>query len=137
FAMEGYLNYPNPFSEDGWFDTGDLVDTDGEFLTFKGRKSNVINVGGQKVYPAEIENVLLGLPPVRDALVSAKANCLTGSVVVAHIVLRDDGSGPTTVQQIREECEKQLPRFMVPAEFHVVSQLEYSAQYKKVRIRHV
>jgi long-chain acyl-CoA synthetase len=135
FAMEGYLNYPNPFSEDGWFDTGDLVEADGDFLTFRGRKSNTINVGGEKVFPVEIENVLLSLPAVHDALVCARPNSLMGSVPVAYVVLGGREGGEATIRQIRDECEKQLPRFMVPAEFHVVNHLEYSNQYKKLRTR--
>ena len=52
-AMLGYLNAPSPFTEDGWFKTGDSVLTDGEFIKILGRESEIINVGGEKVYPME------------------------------------------------------------------------------------
>src|SRR5947208_15436491 len=50
-AMLGYLNAPSPFSEDGYFITGDRVELDGEYMRFLGRESELINVGGQKVFP--------------------------------------------------------------------------------------
>src|SRR5215813_819760 len=58
-AMLGYLNAPSPFTEDGYFITGDRVDLNGEYMRFLGRESELINVGGQKVFPAEVEEVLL------------------------------------------------------------------------------
>ena len=54
-SMLGYLNAPSPFDQDGWFDTGDAVIQEGEWYRILGRESQVINVGGQKVYPAEVE----------------------------------------------------------------------------------
>ena len=57
-AMLGYLNYASPFTEDGWFKTGDAVEVDGEYFKILGRKSEIINVGGEKVFPVEIENVI-------------------------------------------------------------------------------
>ena len=70
--MTGYLNAPSPFDAEGWFDTQDLVETKGEFIRFLGRRSEVVNVGGQKVYPAEVENVLLQMPNVGDATVAGE-----------------------------------------------------------------
>ena len=64
-AMLGYLNAPSPFSADGLFDTGDVVEVDGEWLRILGRRSEIINVGGEKVYPAEVESVLLAHDGVR------------------------------------------------------------------------
>ncbi len=57
-AMLGYLNAPSPFTEDGWFVTGDMVVQDGEYIQFLGRKSEIINVGGEKVFPSEVENII-------------------------------------------------------------------------------
>lgn len=55
--MLGYLNAASPFTDDGWFKTGDEVEQDGEWLRILGRRSEIINVGGEKVSPAEIEGV--------------------------------------------------------------------------------
>ncbi|MEM5776481.1 MAG: AMP-binding protein, partial [Anaerolineaceae bacterium] len=60
-AMLGYLNAPNPFDEEGWFNTGDEVEVDGEYLKILGRRSEMINIGGEKVYPAEVESLLMEL----------------------------------------------------------------------------
>jgi long-chain acyl-CoA synthetase len=57
-AMRGYLNAESPFTPDGWFKTGDAVEVDGEYIKILGRKSELINVGGEKVYPAEVESVI-------------------------------------------------------------------------------
>ena len=58
-AMLGYLNAPSPFDEEGWMNTQDLVEVDGEYIRILGRKSEIINVGGEKVYPQEVEDVIL------------------------------------------------------------------------------
>lgn len=71
-AMLGYLNAPSPFDEDGWYDTGDQVETDGEYIRILGRKSEIINVGGEKVFPAEVESVFLEIPNVRDVLITGR-----------------------------------------------------------------
>ncbi len=67
--MLGYLNAPSPFTEDGWFMTGDRVDVDGEYIRFLGRDSGIINVGGQKVYPAEIESVIGALENIDEVAI--------------------------------------------------------------------
>ena len=56
-AMLGYLNAPSPFTNDGWLKTGDVVEQDGEYIRILRRDSEIINVGGEKVYPAEVERV--------------------------------------------------------------------------------
>jgi acyl-CoA synthetase (AMP-forming)/AMP-acid ligase II len=57
--MVGYLNVPNPFDEADWLNTGDMVVQDGEWLRVLGRASDMINIAGQKVFPAELEDVLM------------------------------------------------------------------------------
>ena len=79
--MLGYLNAPSPFNEEGWFNTQDVVEVDGDYVRIVGRKSELINVGGERVHPTEIENVLLQLENVRDVTVFAKPNAVTGRVV--------------------------------------------------------
>ncbi|MBE3064786.1 MAG: long-chain fatty acid--CoA ligase, partial [Spirochaetes bacterium] len=68
-AMLGYLNAPSPFDSAGYFDTGDRVEVDGEWLRILGRESEIINVGGSKVYPAEVEDALLELDDLTDVTV--------------------------------------------------------------------
>jgi long-chain acyl-CoA synthetase len=76
--MLGYLNAPSPFDADGWYDTGDLVEQDGRFLKIVGRSKQVINVGGVKVLPSEVERVALLHPGVLRAKARGVPNPLTG-----------------------------------------------------------
>ena len=64
--MMGYLNAENPFTEDGWFITGDEVLQKGDYIKILGRKSELINVGGEKVYHQEVENILLEMNDIVD-----------------------------------------------------------------------
>ena len=89
-AILGYLNYPSPFTEDGYFITGDQVETDGEYYKILGRVSQQINVGGEKVFPAEIENVIKEADNVADAVVYGEKNPITGNIVCANVVLLKD-----------------------------------------------
>lgn len=76
--MEGYLNAPLPFDDEGWYHTGDLVECDGPWLRFTGRKDMVINVGGLKVMPAEVEHAALTFPGILFARARGGTNPLTG-----------------------------------------------------------
>ncbi|SRR5579871_237909 len=76
--MLGYLNAPSPFDVDGWYDTGDLVQQDGGFLKIVGRSKQIINVGGVKVLPSEVERVALLHPDVLRAKARGVPNPLTG-----------------------------------------------------------
>ena len=134
-AMEGYLNSPDPFLEDGWYDTGDKVEVQGEYVRFLGRESDVINVGGEKVFPGEVESFLLGLPDVKDATVSAEPNSVLGNIVVAQVVLAADEPQEQAIGRIRAACRRGLRRFMVPVKIYSVSELQYSDRFKKVRRR--
>ena len=78
--MLGYLNAPDPFA-DGWYDTGDLVETDGDFIRVVGRSSEVLNVGGLKILPSEIERVALQYPGVLRAKAFGVPNPITGQHV--------------------------------------------------------
>jgi len=68
----GYINAPSPITADGWFMTGDAVEQDGEYLRILGRKSEIINVGGEKVYPSEVESVIQEMDNVLEATVYGK-----------------------------------------------------------------
>jgi Acyl-CoA synthetases (AMP-forming)/AMP-acid ligases II len=78
--MLGYLNAPSPFV-DGWYDTGDIVEQDGDFFRVVGRAKEIINVGGLKILPSEIERVALLYPDVLRAKAFGVANPLTGQHV--------------------------------------------------------
>lgn len=72
----GYLNASmDSFTSDGWFKTGDLVEVDGEYIKIIGRAKEVINVGGQKVLPAEIESIILEMEEISDCMVYGEQKC--------------------------------------------------------------
>ena len=89
-AMLGYLNVPSPFTEDGWFKTGDAVEVDSEYIKILGRKSEIINVGGEKVYPQEVENVILEIDNVAEVTVYGEKNPIIGNIVCAKVRFNRD-----------------------------------------------
>jgi len=132
-AMLGYLNAPSPFDADGWFNTQDLVEVDGEYLRIVGRKSEMINVGGEKVHPTEVENVLLQFPNVKDATVSGRANPVTGQVVAAKLTLLHPEEPDQLRQQVRKFCRGRLEPCKVPVVIDVVADDHHGARFKKSR----
>lgn len=132
-AMLGYLNAPSPFSADGFLDTGDLVEQDGEWLRILGRKSDIINVGGAKVYPAEVESVLLTIDNVADAVVEGEPNAITGHIVVATLRLAAPEPLPQLKARVRAACAAKLEGYKVPARIKVTEDVLYSERFKRMR----
>ena len=140
-------------SDDGYVDTGDMVElVEGRYY-FRGRMGGVINVGGLKVYPEEVESVLNADPRVRMSLVRARRNPITGAVVVADVVLADaplattdpgalDATDPTSLavsntdrikSELLDACRRVLAAHKVPAMLRFVPSLEFTAAGKLVR----
>lgn len=132
-AMLGYLNAPSPFSPDGFLDTGDLVEQDGEWLRILGRKSDIINVGGAKVYPAEVESVLLTIENVADAVVEGEANAITGQIVVATLRLAAPEALGALKARVRAACAAKLEGYKVPTRIKVTEDPLYSERFKRLR----
>jgi acyl-coenzyme A synthetase/AMP-(fatty) acid ligase len=124
---------------DGYVDTGDLVELANGRFYFRGRKGGVINVGGLKVFPEEVESVLNADPRVRMSLVKARRNPLTGSLVVAEVVLADSESSTDAnlADKIKSDllsaCRRMLAAHKVPAQLRFVPTLELSSAGKLVR----
>ncbi len=134
-AMLGYLNYDDPFLDDGWYDTGDLVEVEGEYLRILGRKSELINVGGEKVHPNEVENVLLSDPNVAEAIVLSKNNPVTGNVVVATVRLAKEENWNNVTQRLSMICREKLEPYKVPMLFTQTSEALYNERFKKIRAK--
>ena len=132
----GYLNHDmNSFSEDGWFQTGDLVElSDDGYLKIMGRVKEVINVGGEKVLPSEVESVLLNVDGVEDCIVYAAANAITGQTVVANITAASNLDLKDLKKQIRKYCRSQLDAYKVPTKVNFNTDTGISERFKKVRI---
>jgi len=132
-AMLGYLNAPNPFTEDGWFVTGDLVEQDGDYIRFLGRKSEIINVGGEKVYPAEVENAIQGMNEVQEVVVYGEKNPIVGNIVCARVTPRSTVDPDEFAAQIRGYCRKCLENYQIPVKIEITSHGQHSTRFKKKR----
>ncbi|MCC5622297.1 fatty acid--CoA ligase family protein [Nostoc sp. CHAB 5715] len=132
-AMLGYLNAPSPFDEAGWFNTGDAVEVDGEYIRILGRTSEIINVGGEKVYPAEVESVLLQMDNIRDATVRGQANPVTGNVVVATVNLFEPEEPRSIERRMREFCKDRLAAYKIPVFLEISKEKQYSDRFKRMR----
>ncbi len=132
-AMVGYLNAPQPFDPEGWFDTGDRVDVDGEWLRIHGRDSEMINVGGQKVFPSEVESVLLQMEGVREAAVRGEKHFLMGQVVVARMVLAAPEAKAALAARVRAFCRDRLAPYKVPVKVEIADGPLHTARFKRDR----
>lgn len=135
-AMLGYLNAPSPFDEEGWFNTGDVVEIDGEYLRILGRKSEIINVGGEKVYPTEVENVILQMSNIRDVTVMGKPNPVTGQVVVAQVSLLQTEDIKNIKKRLRSFCKDYLEPYKIPVEVEILDGEHHNKRFKKIRFKH-
>jgi acyl-CoA synthetase (AMP-forming)/AMP-acid ligase II len=130
----------------GWLETGDLghLDQDG-YLFLAGRSDDVINRGGEKIYPREIEEFLLTQPGVRSAAVVAASDEVLGQRPVAYVIpaagpvgpdlAGSDLAGSDLADALRAACEAELPRPKVPTEFCLVPELPLGATGKVSRRR--
>jgi acyl-CoA synthetase (AMP-forming)/AMP-acid ligase II len=132
--MLGYLNAPSPFDTDGWFNTGDVVEEHGKYLRILGRQSDMINVGGEKVYPAEVESVLLAMENVEDVTVTGRANPVTGQVVAAHVRLGQWEEPDALRKRVRRFCRGRLAPYKIPAVVEIRDDALHSARFKKSRV---
>lgn len=131
--MVGYLNAPSPFDSEGWLCTGDKVEQKDEFVRILGRDSDMINVGGQKVFPVEVETVLCDAPNIRDAAVYAVRHPLLGSVVNATVTLAEPEDPASLRERLRAHCSSRLARYKVPVKIEIAHDLVVSDRYKKMR----
>lgn len=133
YRMVGYLNAPSGFDAEGWFNTQDRVEVDGEYFRILGRVTDLINVAGQKVYPAEVENVILGLDNISEAVVVGEANPLLGQIVVARVNLIEPEPLANVRARVRKACLDRLAAYKVPAKVVLQDRDMYSARFKKLR----
>jgi long-chain acyl-CoA synthetase len=132
-AMVGYLNAPSPFDADGWLNTGDHVEVEGDYLKILGRESELINVGGQKVFPAEVESVLLQAEDVVDAAVYSENHPLMGRVVAARVTTATPEDPLELRRRLRKFCLEKLAPFKVPARITATTSSQHNERFKKIR----
>jgi acyl-CoA synthetase (AMP-forming)/AMP-acid ligase II len=132
--MVGYLNAGNPFDDEGWMCTGDFVEVKGDYLRILGRGTEMINVGGQKVFPSEVENILMQASNILDARVFGVRHSLMGFVVHAEVALHEPEAGAVLTERLRGFCAERMAKFKIPMRFTVVEEEQNrSARFKKIR----
>jgi acyl-coenzyme A synthetase/AMP-(fatty) acid ligase len=134
-AMLGYLNAESPFTNDGWFITGDSVEVKGDYFRILGRKSEIINVGGEKVFPQEVENIILEIDGVEDVVVFSEKNPLTGMIVCAKIKYNGIEAKEEVVMKVKTYCRTKLELFKVPVKIQLLHSGFESDRFKKSRVQ--
>ncbi|MBU4349675.1 fatty acid--CoA ligase family protein, partial [bacterium] len=132
-SILGYLNAGSPFDKDGWYNTGDKIEQDGDWIRFLGRESEIINVGGQKVYPAEVESVLLEINGVKDAVVYGEKNPLMGEIVVANVKADELNSNKNFISLIKNYCREKLDKYKIPVKINFTQKDLISERFKRIR----
>ena len=137
-AASRYLGDDQPaiIGPEGFVDTNDIVELRGDRYYFMGRRGGVINVGGQKIFPEEVENVINGHPAVRMSMVHGRRNPMMGALVVADVVLESTSSDlpeKEIAKEILNRCREALPPYKVPVKVSFVPNLNVSAAGKLLR----
>lgn len=132
-AMLGYLNAASPFDDEGFLDTGDMVEQDGEWIRILGRKSEIINVGGLKVFPAEVESALLEMENVEDVVVYAEEHAITGKIVVAKFKLTTPEKTRDFKARVLKFCKDKLQPYKIPSKILITEESTYNERFKRMR----
>jgi len=130
----GYLHDSVPSFKDGWFETGDLVEvSDDGYVKIIGRNKDVINVGGAKVVPNEVESVLLEMPQIDDCIVYGAPNVITGQMVVCEVVLKESANVNEIRKNIRLYCREKLDNYKIPSKIKISDKISFGYRFKKIR----
>tara|TARA_R110002126_G_scaffold10245_64_gene46697 strand:+ start:192 stop:1472 length:1281 start_codon:yes stop_codon:yes gene_type:complete len=136
-----WLKGPAPFGPelagrvdaDGFLDTEDLVELTAERVLFLGRASGVINVGGNKVHPEQVEQVILQVPGVAACRVYGKSSSILGQLVVSQLVATPDTDTTDLVARVSQHCQQQLQRHQIPIKFQLMAALPLAGSGKQAR----
>ncbi|MBW1786232.1 MAG: AMP-binding protein [Deltaproteobacteria bacterium] len=137
-VTNGYLNKPeataDAFDADGWFHSGDIAYMDDEgYAYIVDRKKDMINVGGEKVFPSEVEDMMLEHPKIKDLVIVGIPDDLRGEAPKAFIV---PGEGETlTLEEIREFCKPKMAPYKIPLAVEFLDEIPRLASGKALRRR--
>jgi acyl-CoA synthetase (AMP-forming)/AMP-acid ligase II len=133
-AMNGYVHAPSSAPHaDGWIPTGDLVDRVGDRVLFRGRRHDLINVGGAKVNPATVEDVIRGCAGVRDARVFARRSALVGELVAVDVVAQAGEDEARLREALAAHCAERLSAAERPRIVRFVPLIALSEAGKTIR----
>ena len=129
--LRTYLDGSDPKTDDGWLATGDVGELVGGVLRVRGRVGDVINTGGEKVWPITVERALADAPGVAEVAIAKRADAEWGERVVAFVV-PVDGTAPPSLDALRDVVKQTLPAYCAPKELVLVDALPRT-QSGKVR----
>ncbi len=132
-TMLGYLNAQSPLSSDGWFRTKDAVEVKPGYIKILGRKSELINVGGNKVYPQEIENIILGMSNVLEVTVYGEKNAIMGNIICSKVKLSKYENRKRFSARLKKYCTSKLEKFKVPVKVIISNSKQHNDRIKKIR----
>ncbi len=132
-AMLGYLNAASPFDAEGWYNTGDRVVVEDGYTRVLGRESEIINVGGEKVFPSEVESILLELDNVLDVTVLGKNSPVVGQIVAAIFKLEREEELAALRTRVWAYCRGRLEGYKIPREISIASGELISSRFKRIR----
>jgi acyl-coenzyme A synthetase/AMP-(fatty) acid ligase len=118
---------------DGYLDTEDLVQRVGERVLFLGRAGGVINVGGNKVHPEQVEQVILSVPGVVQARVYGKSSSMIGQLVTADVVAAEPQQQARLQVAVMKQCLQQLARYQIPVKLNWVTSIAAGEAGKMTR----
>ena len=135
--MSGYLEdseTTNKILKDGWLYTGDLAykDKDGYFF-HTARKKEIIKVGGKRISPKEIEEVIVSIPEVVDCTIEGSYDDVLGEAIKAKIIVGNLKSNILTKKSVQEYCACKLANFKVPQIIEFEDKIKVAATGKKVK----
>ncbi|MGQ0568236.1 MAG: long-chain-fatty-acid--CoA ligase [Armatimonadota bacterium] len=138
-VMKGYWNNPSETAQtlrNGWLYTGDIarVDEDGYFF-IEDRKKDMVNIGGFKVFPREIEEVLYEHPKVKEVAVAGCQHRIRGEILVAHVVPKNGGEARALKRELRDFASARLSAYKVPRRFEIVDEIPKTLIGKALRWR--
>lgn len=131
----GYINHSNEsFTVDGWFMTGDLVEKSTDnYIKIVGRVKELINVGGEKVLPGEVESIIMEVDSVLDCIVRSEKNSITGQMVCADVVIKEGFLFKDVKSEIKKHCKHKLDPYKVPARINEIDSVSFTNRFKKNR----
>lgn len=127
--MLGYINAPSPFDDEGWFNTGDAVLVDGEWLRIVGRDKGLVNVGGLKFHVSEVEDVALEIPGVAFATAQVVRNPITGEH--CELTIQPAPGEEVDLAEVRLLMREKLAPHKRPMKFRL-GQISISPRYKQI-----
>ncbi len=128
-----YYAYTSPWKKrDQWFDTGDIGYLKDSYLFISGRSKNLINFAGMKIFPEEVEEVILSFDNIKEVRVFAEQHDIYGQLPIAQVVLSKSGS--LDIFKLKKHCLKQLDSYKIPKEFIQVKYIEKTDSQKIKRV---